>query len=64
MSQGLHDAHDGKFLGIGPALASGSKHLRTGNAFEDRVWYPVPDGRYQSRAQQVARRLASNQSDA
>ena len=47
-----------------PALAAGSNHLRAGDAFEHGVRNLSPDSCYQSRPEQIARRLASNQSDA
>jgi hypothetical protein len=62
--QGFDEAHDSEFLGIGPALAPGCKHLRAGDAFEHGVRYSLPDGRNQASTKQVARRFASNQSDA
>jgi hypothetical protein len=64
MLQRLDQAHDSKLFGVGPALAAGRQHFRAGDALEQGIGYSFPDSRYQSRAKQITRRLASNQSDA
>jgi hypothetical protein len=64
MLQRLDDAHDREFLGIGPAIAAGGYHLGAGDTLEHGVGDALPYCGYESRAKQVTRRLASDQSNA